>query len=176
MLGDSWEGFISVSSAPRVGYIITHITAQVLQPTKGENRFRTSLNTYFSLLYYSILSMNQEWTIYTKITFLFKSLNSCWVENMCQGSFLSCGRWKMMNTWFLKPRSSQSRGGDIHIHLSNPSQHHLFRLLQARSPLPKWLSTYTHTSIQVHILFYHSYFPFMSITQMDNFSKTETTS
>lgn len=108
---------ISMSSAPTVGYIKTHITAQVLQTTKGKTRFRTSLNMYFSLLYYSILSMNQEWKIYTKITHLFKSLNSCWVENMCQEWFLSCGRWKMINTWFLKPRSSQSRGGDMHIHL-----------------------------------------------------------
>lgn len=88
--------------------------------------FRTALHLYLSPLYYSILWMNQDWKSYTRITHLFKSLNICWVENMCQGWFLCCGRWEMMKTWILKPRSSL-KGSNTH--LSNTSQYRLLQLL-----------------------------------------------
>lgn len=63
--------FTSVPSAPGVGYIIPHITAQVAQLTKGVTRFTTSLNLHFYLpLPYYLVDKSRKEDSYKDNTFI----------------------------------------------------------------------------------------------------------
>lgn len=128
---------------PSVGNIKTHITAQVKGLTNGDSGFRVTQDLYLSLAFQERKLIPSRKKDLRKVILV--ELELCAKDGFC-----AVVAGKVSGTWFLKPRSSQSREGDIHTHPSNPSQYRFLQLLQAHSPPP----LYTHTSMSAHILLY----------------------